>query len=166
MVLAVFGQLKKGNKNTSKMHFSASSQWSKICFGYQGIIFNGEKFPKVPKEKPTKKNQTSFSFSSAVSEFSGLYLRSTTQFLHRQNWSWGSCPSFVECNTPPAQCRRGHGRRGEQVGGAKEEKVDDGKEGELGLLALLQLSLQGLPVINRNRSAAFLKGFHHYYPNP
>ena len=24
------------------MHFSASSQWSKICFGYQGIIFNGE----------------------------------------------------------------------------------------------------------------------------
>ena len=26
--------------DTSKMHFSASSQWSKICFGYQGIIFN------------------------------------------------------------------------------------------------------------------------------
>ena len=25
------------------MHFSASSQWSKICFGYQGIIFNGKK---------------------------------------------------------------------------------------------------------------------------
>ena len=30
-------------KNTLKMHFSASSQWSKICFGYQGIIFNGKK---------------------------------------------------------------------------------------------------------------------------
>ena len=28
------------------MHFSASSQWSKICFGYQGIIFNGKKGPK------------------------------------------------------------------------------------------------------------------------
>ena len=26
---------------TLKMHFSASSQWSKICFGYQWIIFNG-----------------------------------------------------------------------------------------------------------------------------
>ena len=25
------------------MHFSASSQWSKICFGYPGIIFNGKK---------------------------------------------------------------------------------------------------------------------------
>ena len=25
------------------MHFSASSQWSKICFGYQGIIINGKK---------------------------------------------------------------------------------------------------------------------------
>ena len=25
------------------MHFSASSQWSKICFGYQGIIFNRKK---------------------------------------------------------------------------------------------------------------------------
>ena len=34
---------KKGNKNTLKMLFSASSQWSKICFGYQGIIFNGKK---------------------------------------------------------------------------------------------------------------------------
>ena len=30
-------------KTTLKMHFSASSQWSKICFGYQGIIFNGKK---------------------------------------------------------------------------------------------------------------------------
>ena len=29
------------------MHFSASSQWSKICFGYQGIIFNGKKRPKI-----------------------------------------------------------------------------------------------------------------------
>ena len=26
---------------------SASSQWSKICFGYQGIIFNGKKSPKI-----------------------------------------------------------------------------------------------------------------------
>ena len=26
------------------MHFSAFSQWSKICFGYQGIIFNRKKF--------------------------------------------------------------------------------------------------------------------------
>ena len=25
------------------MHFSASSQWSKICFGYQEIIFNRKK---------------------------------------------------------------------------------------------------------------------------
>ena len=25
------------------MHFSASSQWSKICFGDQGIMFNGKK---------------------------------------------------------------------------------------------------------------------------
>ena len=25
------------------MNFSASSQWSKICFGYQGIIFNRKK---------------------------------------------------------------------------------------------------------------------------
>ena len=25
------------------MHFSASSQWSEICFGYQGIIFNRKK---------------------------------------------------------------------------------------------------------------------------
>ena len=31
----------------SKMNFSASSQWSKICFGYQGIIFNGKKVVKV-----------------------------------------------------------------------------------------------------------------------
>ena len=29
------------------MHFSASSQLSKICFGYQGIIFNGKKVVKV-----------------------------------------------------------------------------------------------------------------------
>ena len=28
------------------MNFSASSQWSKICFGYQGIIFNGKKVVK------------------------------------------------------------------------------------------------------------------------
>ena len=28
-------------KRASKMHFSASSQWSKICFGYQWTIFNG-----------------------------------------------------------------------------------------------------------------------------
>ena len=28
------------------MHFSASSQWSKICFGYQGIIFNWKKVLK------------------------------------------------------------------------------------------------------------------------
>ena len=28
------------------MHFSASSQWSKICFGYQGFIFNGKKVLK------------------------------------------------------------------------------------------------------------------------
>ena len=30
-------------ETTLTMHFSASSQWSKICFGYQGIIFNGKK---------------------------------------------------------------------------------------------------------------------------
>ena len=29
-------------KYTLKMHFSASSQWSKICFVYQAIIFNGK----------------------------------------------------------------------------------------------------------------------------
>ena len=28
------------------MHFSASSQWNKICFWYQGIIFNGKKVLK------------------------------------------------------------------------------------------------------------------------
>ena len=28
------------------MNFSASSQGSKICFGYQGIIFNGDKVVK------------------------------------------------------------------------------------------------------------------------
>ena len=29
------------------MHFSASSQWSKLCFGYQEIIFNRKKSPKI-----------------------------------------------------------------------------------------------------------------------
>ena len=39
-VLAVLGQLKRHWKYT-KMQFSASSQRSKICFGFQWIIFNG-----------------------------------------------------------------------------------------------------------------------------
>ena len=34
----------------SKMIFSASSQWSKICLGYQGIIFNGKSHEIVFKK--------------------------------------------------------------------------------------------------------------------
>merc|ERR1719209_1295984 len=36
------------------MHFSASSQWSKICFGYQGIIFNGKKVLKFSQIEAVK----------------------------------------------------------------------------------------------------------------
>ena len=36
-------ELREAVKKKNCLHFSASSQWSKICFGYQGIIFNGKK---------------------------------------------------------------------------------------------------------------------------
>ena len=37
---------KRNDKSVWKMHFSAPSQWHKIRFEYQGIIFN-EKRPKI-----------------------------------------------------------------------------------------------------------------------
>merc|ERR1712020_854900 len=52
------------------MHFSASSKWSKICFGYQGIIFNGKnvlKFSQIEAVSLTAFSQFFFDdFPNAV----------------------------------------------------------------------------------------------------
>ena len=70
----------------SKLNFSASSQWRKICFGYQGIIFSGKKVVKV-FSKYLQRNFT-FPYFYWQLESKRCYI------AHRKSWSlkfkiWG-----------------------------------------------------------------------------